>query len=82
MASKLVELRIAMDNLPIGAGENELVAEIQAMLQREYADGVKVSVSLMQKCGVGAGSWRSPRRPIKPRTRMFTLSSRRPFEVF
>ncbi len=49
MASKTMELKVVMDNLPIGAGENEIVAEIQGMLQREYADGVKVNVSLVDK---------------------------------
>ena len=49
MASKLVELKVVMDNVPIGAGDNELVAEIQKMLQREYADGVKVNVSVLEK---------------------------------
>ena len=49
MASKDIELKVAFVNLPIGAGENELVAEIQTMLQREYADGVKVCVSLLDK---------------------------------
>ncbi len=49
MASKTVELKIVMENLPIGAGDNELIAEIRAMLQREYADGVKVNVSIPEK---------------------------------
>lgn len=49
MASKTVELKIVLENVPIGAGENELVAEIQDMLQREYADGVKVSASWSEK---------------------------------
>jgi hypothetical protein len=46
MASKDVELKVVMENLPIGAGENELVAEVQSLLQGEYADGVKVTVSV------------------------------------
>jgi hypothetical protein len=49
MASKTMELKVVMDNLPIGCGENELVAEVQKMLQREYSDGVKVNVSLQDK---------------------------------
>jgi hypothetical protein len=49
MASKYVELKVAMDNVPIGAGENELIAEIQKMLQKEYADGVKITVSVIDK---------------------------------
>lgn len=52
MASKDIELKVVMENLPIGAGENELVAEIQTMLQREYADGVKVNVSVVNQASV------------------------------
>jgi hypothetical protein len=49
MSSKMIELKVAMDNLPIGCGENELIAEVQKMLQKEYSDGVKVSVSVIDK---------------------------------
>lgn len=49
MASKDVEIRITLENLPIGALENELCAEISAMLQKEYADGVKVTVTVPEK---------------------------------
>jgi hypothetical protein len=49
MASKDVELKVTLENVPIGAGENELAAEIQIMLQKEYADGVKVSVIVIDK---------------------------------
>jgi hypothetical protein len=48
MANKLIELKVVLDNLPIGAGENELIKEIRDMIQREYADGVKVSVSVIE----------------------------------
>ena len=49
MASKYIELKVALENVPIGAGENELASEIQVMLQREYADGVKVVVSVIER---------------------------------
>lgn len=49
MASKDVELKIVMENVPIGAMDNEMAREIQVMLQAQYADGVKVTVTIPEK---------------------------------
>lgn len=57
--SKSVELKIVMDNLPDEADPAPLAAEVQAMLAREYADGVKVNVSVAGTPANGAKAAKS-----------------------
>lgn len=41
-----IEIKVVMDNMPVGSIPNAVAAEIQAMLHKEYADGVLVNVSV------------------------------------
>jgi hypothetical protein len=74
---KVIVVKAVMENMPISADTNVVAAEVQAMLKREYADHVTVSVTAAVQDDTPADATKTENAPelstAAPVGRLFTV---------